>query len=138
MTKDEILSEITRLIVEHLEAMPESERKERMAAFRETVQAPYIKENRFGGSLIEYGAITALFEDMPASEVGVTSGAQPAFRAAREFIKGITANQCKLAGCLLNGQPYGVGDVHTEKCWFGIKQNFYADRAAKSVHNASN
>jgi len=119
MTRDEILSEMTRLIVEHLEAMPESERKERLAAFRDTIQPPvHIKENRFGGALIEYGAITALFEDMPASEVGVTSGAQTAFRAAHEFIKAMVQNQCELAGCLLNGEPYGYGDVHTEKCWF--------------------
>jgi hypothetical protein len=89
---------------------------------------PYIKENRFGGDMIEYGAISALFEDIIESEVGVTSGAQSAFDAARTFIKEMVENQCKLAGCLLAGQPYGVGNVHTEKCWFTKRAMFYEER----------
>ena len=89
---------------------------------------PHIRENRFGGDMIEYGAITALFEDIIMSEVSVTSGAQSAFDAARSFIKEMVENQCKLAGCLLAGQPYGVGDVHTEKCWFTKRAILYAER----------
>jgi hypothetical protein len=85
---------------------------------------PYIKENRFGGDLIEYGAISALFEDMPASEVGCMSGSQGAFDAARTFIKEMVANQCKLAGC--SQEHWGF--VHSEKCWFGQRQKFYAER----------
>jgi len=91
----------------------------------------HIKQNRFSGDLIEYGAITALFEDMPASEVGVTSGAQTAFTAAHEFIKGMVANQCKLAGCKILGNPYNESDEHTNECWFGIRRNYYKDWAEK-------
>ncbi len=91
----------------------------------------HIAENRYGGDLVELGAIHALFEDMPASEVGVTSGAQSAFAAARTFIKEVTANQCRLAGCRLSGHPYGANDEHTDQCWFGIKLNYYKDRAVK-------
>ena len=101
-----------------------------------------IKENRFGkaetGGLVELGAIHALFEDMPASEISVTSSAQNAFDAAHAFIKEIVANQCKLAGCRLSGEPYGSGDEHSNECWFGIRRNFYADRAAKQPRAASN
>lgn len=93
---------------------------------------PRIKQNRFGGDLIEYGAITALFEDMPMSEIGVTSGAQVAFNAAKEFITEMVENQCKLAGCFLAGQPYGSGDVHTEKCWFTKRAMFYEARRKAS------
>lgn len=89
---------------------------------------PHIKENRFGGDMVEYGAITALFEDIIQSEVGLTSGAQSAFHVARAFIKEVTENQCKLAGCLLSGQPYGSGDVHTEKCWFTKRAMLYEER----------
>jgi hypothetical protein len=89
---------------------------------------PHIKQNKFCGDLIEYGAITALFEDMPASEIGCASGAQTAFTAARAFIKEVVANQCKLAGCKLSGEPYGSGDEHTEQCWFGIRRKFYEER----------
>jgi hypothetical protein len=130
---DQIVSEITAIIVAHLETMPESERKKRLAAFRDTViiQKPHIKQNRFGGDLIEYGVIDALFEDIPASEVGVTSGAQSAFNAARAFITGIIANQCRLAGCKVSGIPYDMNDVHTDECWFGIRRNFYMQRRAK-------
>lgn len=92
---------------------------------------PYIRENKFAGDLIEYGVISALFEDIPASEVGVTSGAQSAFDAARWFIKEITANQCRLAGCKLSGHPYGEGDEHAGTCWFGARLEFYRQRAAK-------
>jgi len=131
---DEIVSEITGIIVEHLEAMPESERKQRLAAFRDTIHQPsHIKQNRFGGDLIELGAIHALFEDIPASEVGVTSGAQTAFTAAREFIKGMVESQCRLAGCALSGEPYGVGDVHAEKCWFTQRAVLYAQRRANEI-----
>jgi hypothetical protein len=127
MNQDEILSEMTRLIVEHLESMPESERKERLAAFRDSVEPQvHIKENRFGGSLIEYGVITALFEDIPESEIGVTSGAQVAFRAARTFIKEMVENQCKLAGC--SQEHWGF--VHADKCWFAKRAQFYRDRNA--------
>lgn len=85
---------------------------------------PYIKQNRFGGDLIEYGAIAALFDDLPASEVTCMSGAQGAFDAARIFIKEMVANQCKLAGC--SQEHWGF--VHSEKCWFGQRQKFYAER----------
>jgi hypothetical protein len=131
---EEIVSEMTGIIVAHLETMPESERKERMAAFRDEIvlQKPHIRENRFGGDLIELGAIHALFEDMPMSEVGVTSGAQSAFTAAHEFIHAIVQNQCELAGCLLSKNPYGYGDVHTEKCWFTKRAMLYRDRASNS------
>jgi hypothetical protein len=91
----------------------------------------HIKENPFSGDMIEYGAITALFEDIPASEVSVTSGAQSAFGAARDFIKGMVANQCRLAGCKLGDNPYGTDDEHTHECWFGKRRDFYADRNAK-------
>jgi hypothetical protein len=91
----------------------------------------HIKENPFSGDMIEYGAIAALFEDIPASEVSVTSGAQSAFNAARAFIKEMVANQCKLAGCRLTGHPYGEGDEHSHECWFGMRRDFYADRNAK-------
>ena len=90
---------------------------------------PYIKENRFGGDLIEYGVVAALFDDIPAAGVSVTSGAQTAFNAAREFIKGISAYQCNLAGCKLSGKPYGEGDEHTMKCWFGYRKWFYSEEA---------
>jgi hypothetical protein len=93
----------------------------------------HIKQNRFRGSMAEYGAITALFEDIPASEVSVTSGAQLAFDAARAFIKEMIANQCRLAGCKLTGHPHGEGDEHTNKCWFGMRQAYYADRNAKKL-----
>src|SRR5277367_5839893 len=110
-TADEIVAEITGLIVAHLETMPEPERHERMAAFRDTVQErSHIRENRFGGSLIELGVIHALFEEIPASEIGVTSGAQHAFDAAKQFLKEMVGSQCKLAGCRLSGKPYGEGD----------------------------
>jgi hypothetical protein len=85
---------------------------------------PHIKENRFGGDMIEYGAITALFEDMPESEVTCLSGAQSAFTAARAFIKEMVANQCKLAGC--SQEHWGF--VHAEKCWFRQRQKFYEER----------
>ena len=138
-TADEIVAEITGLIVAHLETMPEPERHERMAAFRDTIQErSRIKENRFGGSLIELGVIHALFEEIPASEIGVTSGAQVAFRAARQFIKEMITNQCKLAGCKLSGKPYGEDDEHSDVCWFGIRHNFYKERAAKQPRSASN
>jgi len=87
----------------------------------------HIKQNRFSGGMVEYGAITALFDDIPASEVGVTSGAQSAFGAARDFIKSMTQNQCELAGCALQRQPYGAGDVHTEKCWFTKRAVLHRD-----------
>jgi hypothetical protein len=95
-----------------------------------------IKENRFGSDrdrdgLAELGVIQALFDDIPASEVGVASGAQTAFNGARTFIKEMIANQCKLAGCTLTGHPYGEGDEHTHECWFGMRRDFYADRNAK-------
>jgi len=93
----------------------------------------HIKQNRFSGDLIELGVIHALFEDMPASEVCVTSGAQSAFTAAREFIKEMVANQCRLAGCKIGENPYGVDDEHTNECWFGKRRNYYPDRAAKHV-----
>jgi hypothetical protein len=89
----------------------------------------HIKQNKFEGDLLEYGAIAALFEDITASEVGVTSGAQSAFDAARIFIKEMVQNQCELAGCALQGQPYGIGDVHAEKCWFAKRIQFYSERA---------
>ena len=95
----------------------------------------HIRENRFGGDLIEYGAITALFEEMPRAEVSVTSGAQSAFTAAKRFITEMVANQCKLAGCALSGDPYGVGDTHTEQCWFGMRQKLYRERAASHEHD---
>lgn len=95
----------------------------------------HIRENRFSGDLIEYGAITALFDDIPRSEVGVMSGGQGAFNAARIFIKEMVANQCKLAGCTLSGDPYGVGDIHTEQCWFGMRQKLYRERAASHEHD---
>lgn len=85
----------------------------------------HIKENPFSGDMIEYGAITALFEDIPASEVSVTSGAQSAFNAARIFIKEMIANQCKLAGCKLLGNSYGEGDEHSHECWFFKRLAFY-------------
>ena len=88
----------------------------------------HIKENPFSGDMIEYGAISALFEDIIESEVGVTSGAQSAFNAARQFIKEMVENQCTLAGCLLSKNPYGVGSVHTEKCWFTKRAMFYEER----------
>jgi len=138
-TADEIISEITGIIVAHLETMPEPERYERMAAFRDTVQErSRIRENRFGGSLIELGVLHALFEEIPASEIGVTSGAQNAFDAARQFIREMVTSQCKLAGCKLSGKPYGKDDEHTDECWFGIRRNFYRDRAAKHPRTASN
>jgi len=89
---------------------------------------PYIKQNRLGGDLIECGAIHALFEDIPASEVGVTSGAQSAFDAARQFIKEMVENQCKLAGC--SQEHWGF--VHSEKCWFTKRAIFYRDRASNN------
>jgi hypothetical protein len=88
---------------------------------------PHIKENRFGGDLIEYGVVSALFEDIPESEVGVTSGAQTAFTAAREFIKAIIQNQCELAGC--SQEHWGF--VHSKKCWFTKRHLLYAQRRAK-------
>ena len=94
---------------------------------------PYIKENRMGGDMIECGAIHALFEDISASEVGTTSGAQSAFDAAREFVKSMIQNQCELAGCLLAGQPYGAGDVHTAKCWYTKRAEFYRKRAEQAA-----
>lgn len=87
-----------------------------------------IKQNRMGGSLIECGAIHALFEDIVASEVSATSGAQSAFDAARAFIKEMIANQCKLARCRLRGKPYGEGDEHTDECWFGKRRKLYEER----------
>lgn len=91
----------------------------------------HIKQNRFSGDFAEYGAITALFEDIPASEIGVTSSAQGAFDGARIFIKEMVANQCRLAGCKLGENPYGSDDEHTNECWFGKRRAFYADRNAK-------
>lgn len=97
-------------------------------------QKPYIKQNRFGGDLIEYGAISALFDDIPASEVGAMSGAQGAFDAARVFIKELMANQCRLAGCDTGAKlERRIEPVeHTDQCWFGIRRNYYRDRAAKA------
>lgn len=131
MNRDEILNEMTGLIVAHLEAMPESERKQRLQAFSAViVQRPHIKQNRFGGDLIEYGAIEALFENIPESEVGVTSGAQTAFDGAKKFIEEMVANQCKLAGC--SQEHWGF--VHSEKCWFGMRTKLYRERAKISGH----
>lgn len=90
-----------------------------------------VKENRFGAdrdSFAEIGVIQALFEEFPASEVGCASGAQCAFDAAKEFLRTMIENQCVLAGCTLNHQPYGAGDVHTEKCWFTKRVLFYRER----------
>jgi hypothetical protein len=90
-----------------------------------------VKENRFGpdrDSFAEIGVLQALFDEFPASEVGVCSGAQCAFDAAKQFITSMIENQCVLAGCTLNHQPYGVGDVHTEKCWFTKRALFYRER----------
>jgi hypothetical protein len=89
-----------------------------------------VKQNRFGSdrdSFAEIGVIQALFEDIPASEVGCCSGAQNAFDAARDFIKSMIENQCKLAGC--SQEHWGF--VHTEKCWFEKRAQFYRDRAVK-------
>jgi hypothetical protein len=88
----------------------------------------HIKENRFSGDMIEYGVVEALFEEFPASEVNVCSGSQQAFDAAKQFVKSMIENQCELAGCTLQHQPYGVGDVHTEKCWFTKRWKFYQER----------
>jgi len=84
----------------------------------------YIRQNKFGGDLIEYGVVSALFEDIPESEVGVCSGAQPAFDTARQFIRGMVANQCKLAGCTVT--------EHVDKCWFGIRRRVYALKAQET------
>ena len=93
----------------------------------------HVKQNRMGGDLIECGVIHALFEDIPMSEVTCTSGGQSAFDAAQAFIKEMVESQCKLAGCHLAGQPYGVGDVHTEKCWFTKRAQFYRKQQAAAV-----
>lgn len=85
------------------------------------------------GDMLEYGAIQALFYDLPASEVGVTSGAQSAFDAAREFVTSMIRNQCELAGCLLQGKPYGTGDVHTSQCWYTKRTEFYRRRAEQAA-----
>jgi hypothetical protein len=37
-TRDEIASEMTKVIVGHLEKLPENERKERIAAFRQVIE----------------------------------------------------------------------------------------------------
>lgn len=87
-----------------------------------------IKGNRFSSAMIEYGVLELLFLDIPAAEVTCCSGAQQAFDAARAFIMTMTENQCVLAGCTLNHQPYGVGDVHTEKCWFTKRAVEYQKR----------
>jgi hypothetical protein len=84
-----------------------------------------IKENRYSGALIEYGAIKALFEDEPFSEVGACSSAQSSFDAGRTFIKSMIEHQCKLAGCELKGKPYHEGDHHTDKCWYTHRVNWY-------------
>ena len=99
-----------------------------VCAYRAESSPSHIKQNRFSGDMIEYGAIAALFDDITASEVGATSGAQSAFDTARVFIKTMVQNQCELAGCTLRGEPYGVGDVHAEKCWFTKRVQFYRDR----------
>lgn len=97
---------------------------------RLTQSKTHIQENRFSGAGAEYGVLEALFADLPASEVTSTSGAQWAFDAARSFLKSMIENQCKLAGCDLKGEPHGVGDVHTERCWFTKRAKFYQDRSA--------
>ena len=94
---------------------------------------PYIEEVRLGGDMIETGVLHALFEDMPAAEVTCCSGAQSSFDAARRFIKEMVENQCKLAGCLLSENPYGLYDVHTEKCWYTKRAEFYRKRNERSV-----
>lgn len=98
---------------------------------------PYIEENRFAGDMLEYGAITALFEEIPASEVGVTSGAQSAFSAARGFITEMIVNQCRLAGCVQRDpNSYGQSlNDHTDECWYGKRRKFYADRASAASNS---
>jgi hypothetical protein len=86
---------------------------------------PSIKENRYSGAMIEYGAIKALFENEPFSEVGACSSAQSSFDAGRAFIKAISEHQCKLAGCDIKGKPYHEGDHHTDKCWYVQRVNYY-------------
>lgn len=97
-------------------------------------QKPYIKQNRFGGDLIEYGAISALFDSIPESEVGAMSGAQGAFNAAHKFIQEMIENQCRLAGCTMReDDEYGQSlNDHTDECWYGKRRNYYRDRAAKA------
>ena len=96
-----------------------------------------VKENRFGADrdpFAEIGVIQALFDD-PRMEVTMMSGAQGAFDAAKEFLRAMIENQCMLAGCILNHQPYGAGDVHTEKCWYTKRSLFYQERAEKLREN---
>jgi hypothetical protein len=85
----------------------------------------HIKENRFTGAMIEYGAIAALFENEPMSEVCACSSAQSAFDAGQAFIKSMTEHQCKLAGCTIKGKPYHEGDHHTDRCWYTHRVNYY-------------
>ena len=45
-----------------------------------------VKQNRYSGDLIVYGAIAALFDDIPEATVTCQSGAQQAFDAAHKYI----------------------------------------------------
>lgn len=82
------------------------------------------------GDMLEYGALTALFDDLPASEVTMMSGAQGAFDAAREFLKSMIKNQCELAGCY-DDELGGV--YHASKCWFAKRAEFYRKRAEQAA-----
>jgi len=60
-------------------------------SFGERPEPANVQQNRYKGDLIVYGAISALFDDIPEAMVTCNSGTQQAFDAAYDYIHRLRA-----------------------------------------------